>query len=198
MPRGTNVITVVYLGDSNYLGSTNSLNQVVTNHPPVASNVSYTRNAAVNTFKVLVSDLLTNASDVDGDTLSLVSVGATTNSATIMIGGGYVMYYNTNAVADQFSYTVTDGYGGTNTATVSIAIDSTPLFGQSQVGSVVGGTATLNFAGIPGYSYSVNRSTNLTDWVILWTTNAPASGVFQYIDNPAPMPSAYYRLQYNP
>ena len=198
LPRGTNVITVVYLGDSNYLGSTNSLNQVVTNHPPVASNVSYTRNAAVNTFKVLVSDLLTNASDVDGDTLSLVSVGATTNSATIMIGGGYVMYYNTNAVADQFSYTVTDGYGGTNTATVSIAIDSTPLFGQSQVGSVVGGTATLNFAGIPGYSYSVNRSTNLTDWVILWTTNAPASGVFQYIDNPAPMPSAYYRLQYNP
>ena len=100
---------------------------------------------------------------------------------------------------DQFTYTVIDGNGGTNSATVSIAIDSTPLFGQSELANTSGGTATLNFAGIPGYSYSVARTTNLVSaWTVIWTTNAPAGGVFQFIDNPAPQPDAFYRLQYNP
>ena len=199
LARGTNVMTVTYLGDGNYLGSTTNIEQIVTNHPPVANNASYTRNAALNTFKIAITNLLANASDVDGDTLTLTSVGTPTNAAAIvMIGGGWVMYYNTNAAVDQFSYTVTDGFGGTNSATVSIAIDSTSLFGQSQVGSVLGGSATLNFAGIPGFSYSVLRSTNLVDWASIWTTNAPAGGVFQFIDTSAPMPSAYYQLRYNP
>ncbi len=198
LPRGTNVITFAYLGDGNYVGSTNALNQIVTNHPPVVNAASYTRNAAVNSFKIAVTNLLTNASDVDGDALVLASVSTTTNSATIMVAAGYMLYYNTNAVADEFTYTVTDGFGGTNSATVSIATDSTPLFGQSQIASVSSGTATLNFAGIPGYSYSVQRSTNLTSWATIWTTNAPAGGLFQLIDMGAPDPSAYYRLQYNP
>jgi Cadherin-like domain len=156
------------------------------------------RNAAVNSMKIAITNLLANTSDVDGDTISLVSVSATTNNATIMVSGSYVMYWNTNAVADQFSYTVSDGYGGTNTATVTINVDSTPLFGQSQLASVVAGVATLNFDGIPGFSYSVSRSTNLVTWTSIWTTNAPAGGLFQFIDVSAPQPSAYYRLQFNP
>ena len=196
--RGTNVITIAYLGDPNYLGSTNYLNQLVTNHPPVVNNVSYARSAGLNTFKIAVTNLVSNASDADGDSLTLVSVGATTNSAFAMIRGGFVLYYNTNAVADEFSYSVSDGFGGTNSATVTIGVDTTPLFGQSQIVSTGGGTATLNFAGIPGYSYSVSRSTNLVDWAAIWTTNAPAGGSFEFIDTSAPSPSAYYRLQYNP
>ena len=81
---------------------------------------------------------------------------------------------------------------------MTITVDSTPLFGQSTLASTTGGTATLNFAGIPTYSYSVMCSTNLITWAAIWTTNAPASGLFQYIDLAAPQPSAYYRLQYNP
>ena len=198
LPRGTNVITVAYLGDVNYVGSTNTLDQIVTNHPPVVNAASYTRNAVIQQLKIAVTNLLSNASDVDGDTLTLASVSATTNTATLVVSGGWVMYYNTNAVADEFTYTVSDGFGGTNSATVTLTLDSTPVFGQSTLASTTGGTATLNFAGIPTCSYSVLRSTNLTSWTAIWLTNAPASGVFQYIDNPAPQPSAYYRLQYNP
>ena len=198
LPRGTNTITVVYLGDTNYLGSTSTFDQVVTNHPPVANNVSYTRSAAVNTFKIAITNLIANATDADGDSLTLASVGATTNGATILVSDGYVLYYNTNAVADEFAYAVSDGFGGTNSATVTILVDATPLFGQSQLVSAGGGTATLNFAGIPGYSYSLTRSTNLVDWATIWTTNAPVGGVFEFIDSSAPSPSAYYRLQYNP
>jgi len=198
LPRGTNVITVAYLGDSNYLASSNSLNQIVTNHPPVANAASYMRLAVLDTIKIAVTNLLIHATDVDGDTLFLTSVSATTNNAILQVSNGWVMYYNTNAVNDQFTYTVSDGFGGTNSATVTINVDSSPLFGQSALASTTGGTAILNFAGIPGYSYSVSRSTNLVDWAAIWTTNAPISGVFQYIDLSAPQPSAYYRLQFNP
>ena len=197
LPRGTNLITVAYLGDGNYVGSTNTLDQIVTNHPPVVNPVTYTRNAAVQQTKFAVTNLLSNATDADGDTLTLVSVGATTNAATLIVSGGWVLYYNTNAVNDEFTYTVSDGFGGTNSATVIISLDSTPLFGQSTLASITGGTATLNFAGIPSLSYSVLRSTNLTSWETIWTTNASGSGAFQYIDTSAPQPSAYYRLQYN-
>jgi hypothetical protein len=152
----------------------------------------------VQQLKIAVTNLLGNATDVDGDTLTLASVSDTTNTATLVVSGGWVMYYNTNTVADEFTYTVSDGYGGTNSATVTIIMDSTPVFGQSTLASTAGGTATLNFAGIPTYSYSVLRSTNLMDWLSIWTTNAPASGVFQYIDLVAPQISAYYQLRYNP
>jgi len=198
LPRGTNLITVAYLGDGNYVGSTNTLDQIVTNHPPVVNPATYSRNAAVNQIKIALTNLLSNASDVDGDPLTLASVGTTTNSATLIVSGDWVLYYNTNVVNDEFSYTVSDGYGGTNSANVTINVDSTPLFGQSTMAGTTGGTATLNFAGIPTYSYSVLRSTNLTGWDAIWTTNAPSNGLFQYIDPAAPQPSAYYRLQFNP
>jgi hypothetical protein len=165
----------------------------------VANNISYARNAAANTFRLLVSDLLTNATDADGDSLSLASVSSTNNDATLVVADGYVTYSNANAVPDQFNYTVSDGYGGTNSATVSIAIDNTPLFGQSQVTGTSNGTATLSFAGISGYSYSVSRSVDLPgSWTVIWTTNAPAGGTFEFTDPSAPSPTAFYRLQYNP
>ena len=57
----------------------------------------------------------------------------------------------------------------------------------------------LTFAVIPNFSYTVQRSTNLTTWQDLLTTNAPAgSGRFQYQDLAPPQPAAFYRLRYNP
>jgi hypothetical protein len=69
--------------------------------------------------------------------------------------------------------------------------------GQVNGITVTGGTASMNFAGIPGYLYHVQVSTNLTDWNTIWTTNIPAGGVFQFTDGSAPQPSAYYRLMWN-
>jgi hypothetical protein len=70
--------------------------------------------------------------------------------------------------------------------------------GTTQGIAVTNNTVTLKFAGIPGYSYAVKRSTNLVDWVTRVTTNAPTAGVFQWVDNfsdlGGPPASAYYRL----
>ena len=59
LPRGTNLITVSYYGDSNYVGSTNTLNQIVTNHPPVAVDATYYRAKGLS-LKIALTNLLTN------------------------------------------------------------------------------------------------------------------------------------------
>ena len=198
LPRGTNVITAIYSGDANYLPSTIVLNQVVTNHPPVAGGATYTRNPGIS-LRIAVSDLLTHVTDADNDSISLVSLGASTNGVTLTTSTNYLLYQNTNAVNDQFSYTVTDGYGGANTGLVNVVISTNSVFGQTSPAiSTTDGAPTISFAGIPGYSYSVDRSTDLSNWSVIWTTNAPATGVFQFTDTSAPTPTAFYRLQWNP
>ena len=199
LARGTNTITAAYLGNLSYYGSTNSLAQVVTNHPPVVPNVGYYR-GAIASYKIKISELLTNSTDADGDTLA-ASFGTSTNGITLAVGGGFALYYNTNLVNDQLTYTVSDAFGGSNSA--SITITSAPfLTGQNATVTVSGPTATVSFAGIPGYNYGIQRSTNLVSWAGLWTTNAPSGGLFEFTDDfndlgvvPA---SAYYRLQWNP
>ena len=120
LPRGTNLIAAVYSGDASYLPATNSLAQVVTNHPPVAAPAFYT-NTASFTLNILIADLATNWSDVDGDAVSLAAVSVSTNGITLTNTGTALVYFNSNNVADQFTCTITDGFGGTNFQTVTIA-----------------------------------------------------------------------------
>ena len=199
LPRGTNLIVAIYSGDVNYPGRTNSLAQIVTNHPPLAANTSYYRGAMVP-YEINFSELLTHATDADGDTLA-VSLGTSTNGITLSADGNRALYSNTNHVNDQFDYTVSDGFGGS--ATARVAIISEPFVtDQNAAIAVSGSTVTVSFAGIPGYSYAVQRSTNLTDWVTLVTTNTPADGRFDCTDAFGDLggvpTAAYYRLQWNP
>ncbi len=45
LPRGTNFVTAIYSGDENDLPATNTLEQIVTNHPPIAAAAFYIRTA---------------------------------------------------------------------------------------------------------------------------------------------------------
>jgi hypothetical protein len=101
-------------------------------------------------------------------------------------------------VDDQFSYTVTDGFGGTSSAVITLTVGSSNgVGGQASGIAFTGGTASMNFAGIPGYTYNVQVSTDLVTWTTIYTTNAPVGGVFQFTDNAAPTPDAFYRLMWN-
>jgi MBG domain (YGX type)/Cadherin-like domain len=203
IPRGTaNTVAAIYSGDGNYLSFTNSLTQVVTNHPPVANNLAVTRAAGSATLKIAVSSLLANVTDSDGDTVALSNVSNSTNGITPVISGLYVFYQNTNYLSDQFTYTVSDGFGGTASALVNVSVNTNGVSGQAKSIAIVGGTATLQFGGIPGYTYAIKRSTNLLNWVTIATTN-PVAGVFQYVDDFSdlgnnPPAAAYYRLEWNP
>ena len=172
------------------------------NHPPVATGTNYLRNAAVFSLHIAISNLLANVTDADHDSITLVGTSISTNGITLTSDSGYLTYLNTNAVGDEFTYTVTDGFGGTNSATVDIVINTNFLGGQVQSFSLTGGnqTAVLNFFGIPNYGYAVQRSTNLTDWADVLLTNAPANGAFEFDDDlgSPPPDQLYYRLRYNP
>ena len=121
LPRGTNVITAIYSGDGNFPASTNTLGQVVLDHSPVVGNANYTRVTGQDTVSIRVSDLLNGASDVDGDSLTISSVGTSTRGITPSNDGIFIQYSNPNNVNDQFTFTVSDGFGGTTTGTVNIA-----------------------------------------------------------------------------
>jgi len=205
LPRGTNLITAIYSGDGNYLGSSTTLNQIVTNHPPVANGNTYCRSRLAS-WGIAVGDLLTNASDViDGDTLTLAGVGTSTNLVTLDTTSrpGWVMYYNANAVADQFSYTVSDGFGGTNIAVITLTyVNTNAITGTSSIASVAGANPkVLTALGIPYYTYVAERSTNLVNWVGIATNAAATNGAiiisdyFGDLGSNAPA-SAYYRLKW--
>lgn len=201
LPRGTNTVTAEYAGDSNYLGSTNSISQAVTNHPPVVNSNIYSRNGAT-IMHLLVANLLTNATEaIDGDTLNLAGVGVSTNGVTLSNSGGYLHYYNTNQVADQFSYTVTDGFGGTNSGVITLTYTNglAAVTGESSIASITGtNPKVLTAYGIINATYVTQRATNINQavWDDIATNQLGASGPFTVTDSNPPPGSAYYRLRW--
>ena len=204
LPRGTNVIIVTYAGDLNYIGFTNMLIQTVTNHPPVAGNDSLlwamgTENRSI----IIVTDLLANDTDADGDPLTLTAVDATTANGVLLITNDtYVQYTGTLTNIDTFTYTISDGFGGESTATVTITPTNTPIAPSGLI-ATDGLQVTNVFFGIAGNQYEVQRTLSLLDpiiWYSISTNTMPDSGVITNIDTfsdllPPPIPTeAYYRL----
>ncbi len=89
------------------------------NYNPVALNDSASLSIGTN---VSVS-VLANDSDANGDPLSIMSITQPANG-TAVINGTSVTYTPTLNFfgADSFTYTITDGQGGTATATVSVNV----------------------------------------------------------------------------
>ena len=217
LPRGTNVITVVYGGDSNYLPGTNTFDQIVTNHPPVTTILVASRTAGFP-LEIALTDIATNWTDADGDPVELTAVNLTsTNGASVYpvsmttnLDGSYVItntaylgYVPTADVADQLSYSVSDGQGGTNIGYINIVVVSS-VTGTNSITSITGGNPNgLTAYGIPGFTYITERSTNLTDWVEISTNTAATNGVISVSDSfsdlggSAPS-SAFYRLLWQP
>jgi hypothetical protein len=182
---------------------------VITFDKVTATNVTFVRNSGVS-LKISKTNLTANASDSDSEAISVVGAGTdgvnlqTTNGATLSMDADCIYYSNsvTPNVNDSFVYKVTDSRGCVGMASVFVQVTQNET-GQGTTVTVSNGVATVGFAGIPGRSYQVQRSTNLTDWVTLVTTNAPGNGVFQWSDDfndlgvpPADPPSsAYYRLR---
>jgi hypothetical protein len=199
--RGTNVITAIYSGDGNYLGATNSLSQVVTNHPPQTGYFTFSVTNGIS-LKLKLSSLLSACIDVDGDPISLVGVSSSTNGMPIFTNSTLLLFQNTNLVNDQFSYTVTDGQGGYATGQVAVVSVLAPFSGQNASLTPAGGTNYLTCYGIPGYKYEIQRSVNFLTWVNIATNTAAFNGTIPVIDRfkdlGGPPASAFYRLLWVP
>ncbi|NNN25662.1 retention module-containing protein [Pseudomonas nitroreducens] len=67
--------------------------------------------------------LLGNDSDVDGDSLSILSVQGAVNGTVKLDGGNVVFTPNKDFNGTgSFTYTISDGHGGTSTATVTVGV----------------------------------------------------------------------------
>ncbi|WCD78132.1 retention module-containing protein [Pseudomonas sp. TUM22785] len=115
------------------------------------------------------STLLGNDTDVDGDSLTIISVQGAKNGTVELVNGKVVFTPapNINGTGS-FTYTVSDGHGGTDTATVTVGVkpvndapvvDSTSLtVAEESVGTnlglkaptdVDGNPLTIKVAGLP-------------------------------------------------
>jgi hypothetical protein len=203
LPRGTNIILAVYSGDANDLPSTNTLLQIVTNHPPIAATAFYSR-AAGSALNLAIADLATHWTDADGDIISLADFTVSTNGVTLTNNAGTLIYFNASDVADQFVCIINDGWGGTNFQTVNLTIapqaDPTPNI--NGIASAPSGSFTLNLTGAPGDTYVLETTTNLipaANWFPIATNTLGTNGVWQFNDAQATnFSQRFYRLKLLP
>jgi hypothetical protein len=148
---------------------------------------------------VAVAKILARAADLDGGTLALTAVSATSaQGGSVSLSSGNVTYTPANNYTDLDTFTVTlsDGQGGSVIGTITVNFTDGSGAGKNQAKITVlpGGNVALLFQGIPGQQYLIQRSTDLNTWATINTVTAAADGTLPFTDtNPPPGGSAFYR-----
>ncbi|MFL6658873.1 MAG: retention module-containing protein, partial [Massilia sp.] len=138
--------------------------------------------------------LLANDSDADGDTLTITSVQGAVNGSVALVNGSIVFTpaANYNGPAS-FTYTVSDGQGGTSTSTVNVtvgAVNDVPVAATDTVNAtedtaltISAATLTANDTDADGDALTlssvqngVNGSVALVNGNVVFTPNANYNG----------------------
>jgi len=122
-----------------------------TNHPPVASNMVMNAVGAHPTTLLIVGNPA-GPTDPDGNTLTLTAVQTNIGSVgSVTITGNSAIYTapGTYNGADTFNYTVSDGFGGVSTGTVTVTVtaNSPPAVSAISLNATNSQTATLQIIG---------------------------------------------------
>lgn len=170
----------------------NNFDTLIFNVSPTAGPANYIRAKGIS-LKIAISDLLTNVTGaIVGKTIAFAGVGSSTNGATISSDSNYIYYTPANDLGESFSYSVTDGRGGSATGAINIAVVSAVSGNLSA--SFVGTTATINGFGIPGYIYVLQTTTNMdTPWWPILTNTAASDGTLNFTDPNATNSQQFYR-----
>jgi hypothetical protein len=138
---------------------------------------------------------------VGTDGYNLISAGGT----TLFTNATFILYTNsvTPNANDSFQYSVQNAQGQTAMGTVNITVNNANIVGQNASIVVGNSGVTVSFFGVPNYSYTAERSTDLVNWVAIANNLvAPANGPMKVVDDfrdlGTPPPSAFYRLRYTP
>ena len=183
-----------------YTGLLTTNGTINVNRSPVASPINFTNEAPL-VLQIPIASLLATGTDADGDALALAGVSlTTTNGIMLVTNSTFITYSNYVSVADRFNYTLSDGRGGSATGTVQIAASPTGRFASGPSGNA--NSMTLQIVGSPGWTYFVERATNLPAWITISTNIAPAHGWFEFTDDfhdlDGPPARAFYRLRWTP
>ncbi len=107
-------------GTNTLTGKTFAITINAVNDAPVAANDT----ASTNEDTPVTINVLSNDSDIDGDTLSVGTVGAAAHGTVVKNANNTLTYTpaaNYNG-SDSFTYQISDGKGGTASATVNVTI----------------------------------------------------------------------------
>ena len=178
---------------------TSAVATLTVNQPPTAFNVTAATKQNVP-MSIPTEKLLMFALDPEGDPLTVVSVGASTNGAAVVLGGGVVTYTPVTGFIgnDRFAYTVADSWGGTGSAFVQIVVRAADQMSGNMLQPITTDAGFLvSFAAIPGRTYTIQRAESLSGpWLTLTTVTVGPSGLGVYEDTNAPPAGAYYRTTY--
>jgi Ca2+-binding RTX toxin-like protein len=97
-------------------------------------------------------DVLANDTDVDGDSLTVISVTQGANGTVAIAPDGTVSYAPSPGFQgnDTFSYDISDGNGGTATGTVRVSVDPDIVIGTPQDDTLEGGPGDSTVIGESG------------------------------------------------
>jgi 2',3'-cyclic-nucleotide 2'-phosphodiesterase (5'-nucleotidase family) len=164
-------------------------------NPPVAAN--YTMGCVRNSSNSIpVAKILKACSDPVGAALSITAVSPSGHSA-VSLSNGTILYVPALNFAgpDSFNYTLQDSRGAVAVGTISVNVTIPAGSGPSVLSvTTSGGSATVNFAGIPGQSYDIEASSDLVNWVVIGSAVAGTNGLYNFTDASTALYSQrYYR-----
>ena len=124
-----------------------------------------------------------------------------TSGGVVVRNAGMITYLPapTFTGTDTYSVTVSDGTNlidGTMTVIVTAVPGGLNPKNTPSVVTLPGGAVTVSFAGIPGRSYHLQRSTDLMSWTTLSTVTASSVGSVIFNDPSPPQPNCFYRISY--
>ena len=161
---------------------------------PTSPTVHHTKGLGV---KIPLADLVSGATN--SKAISVTSLGSPgVSGASVVSNSAFILYTPGTADAnDSFTYTLNDGRGGSASGTVSVIADTGNVFGQTSPQlTAVNGEIQVKFFGVPGFTYVVQSSTNLTDWADISTNSSTTGSPAFTVTNQPGADQAYYRLKY--
>ncbi|MBY2919515.1 DUF4082 domain-containing protein [Rhizobium leguminosarum] len=181
-------------------------NQSTGNTVPVAANDNGYTTYANTALSITAANLLANDSDSDGDPLNITGANGAVNGTVTFNSQTNTVIFTPNSgytgVAS-FSYSISDGHGGTASATVSLTVNSQPGGGTTSslfTSADTSGAAAANDANsvelgvkfiasangqITGLTYYKSAQDTGTHVGSLWTTSGQLLGQATFINETA-------------
>jgi hypothetical protein len=148
--------------------------------------------AATNASLLTASSV---AVDASGD-LFITDDGVRIREVTAPAGLPTLTLMNVStAEAGNYTVTITDPYGSVTSSNVVLSVYPTAAATLGGCFLSTDNGFQFQVVGVPGFNYAVQESTNLIDWVSLFTNSSP----FTFVDtNATNFPQQFYRTLYTP